>query len=59
MRYDSLYTTIKNGKMFEIFVDNKTDYYLLFVDNKFIKKYKNKDNLYTYTYNRYNVALVF
>ena len=59
MRYDSLYTTIKNSKMFEIFFDNETNYYLLFVENKFVKKYKNKDRLYTYIYNKYNVLLMF
>ena len=59
MRYDSLYATIKNSKMFEIFFDNETNYYLLFVENKFVKKYKNKDRLYTYTYNKYNVSLMF
>lgn len=59
MRYDSLYTTIKNSKMFEIFFDNETNYYLLFVENKFVKKYKNKDRLYIYIYNKYNVSLMF
>jgi hypothetical protein len=59
MRYDSLYTTIKNSKIFEIFFDNKNDYYLLFVENKFVKKYKNKDRLYAYIYNKYNVSLIF
>ena len=59
MRYQSLYTTIKNNMIFEIFLDCKTNYYLLFVENKFVKKYKIKDNLYRYVYNKYNISLMF
>ena len=52
-----LYATKRNDLIFEIFKNND-DFYLLAVNGQFIKKYKNKDNLYNFIRANYKENLI-
>lgn len=53
-----LYCTIKNGVKCEIKTDSNFNYHL-FIDNIFIKKYKNKKALFNRVLYDYDISLMF
>ena len=57
-KLECLYFTRSNNSTYEIKIDDTFNYYL-FINNKYIKKYKYKNALYNFVRLTYNVNLIF
>ena len=57
-KLECLYFTHSNNSTYEIKIDDTFNYYL-FINNKYIKKYKCKNALYNFVRLTYNVNLIF
>jgi hypothetical protein len=51
------YSTRQNVSI-EIKVDSELDYYYIFINNRFIKKYKNKMKVYNYLKNTFGIVVL-
>ena len=57
-KLECLYFTNSNNSTYEIKIDDNFNYYL-FINDKYIKKYKYKNALYNFVRLTYNVNLIF
>lgn len=57
-KLECLYFTHSNNNTYEIKIDDNFNYYL-FINDKYIKKYKYKNALYNFVRLTYNVNLIF
>ena len=57
-KLECLYFTHSNNSAYEIKTDDNFNYYL-FINDKYIKKYKYKNALYNFVRLTYNVNLIF
>ena len=57
-KLECLYFTNSNNNTYEIKIDDNFNYYL-FINDKYIKKYKYKAFLYNFVRLTYNVNLIF
>lgn len=54
---ENLYFTRKTIEI-EVKINNNDDYYYLFINSKFIKKYKSINKIYLYLLQNYNITII-
>lgn len=52
-----LYSTRQNVSI-EVKIDSELDYYYIFINNRFIKKYKSKMKVYNYLRNTFGIVIM-